>query len=221
MATSSRASSSRSIATRLLLDIGFKSEAFIPSRELSIRHDVDAHEIVSLGDEVEALVLQKETRKVASSSPKSVPSTTSMGHDREDQRRERLGARPGHRGRQRWPHPRHRPSRLFLPPSSNCGVCADLQPYVGKVLEAKIIELDKNRNNSSCHAGHGSKRPRRNRRGEFLVNLKPGEDPKRAPSPRSSTSALSSTSADGRSRARLRALLEARRSSLFSRASWR
>ena len=33
----------------VLLDIGFKSEGVIPARELSIRHDVDPHEIVSHG----------------------------------------------------------------------------------------------------------------------------------------------------------------------------
>ncbi|MBA2608864.1 MAG: S1 RNA-binding domain-containing protein, partial [Actinobacteria bacterium] len=43
----------------VLLDIGFKSEGVIPSRELSIRHDVNPSEIVSLGQEIEALVLQK------------------------------------------------------------------------------------------------------------------------------------------------------------------
>ena len=35
----------------VLLDIGYKSEGVIPSRELSIRNDVDPSEIVSLGDE--------------------------------------------------------------------------------------------------------------------------------------------------------------------------
>src|SRR5687768_13665344 len=47
----------------VLLDIGFKSEGVIPSRELSIRNDVDPSEIVSLGDEIEALVLQKEDKE--------------------------------------------------------------------------------------------------------------------------------------------------------------
>src|SRR3954470_2666812 len=47
----------------VLLDIGFKSEGVIPSRELSIRHDVDPHEIVTLGDKIEALVLQKEDKE--------------------------------------------------------------------------------------------------------------------------------------------------------------
>ncbi|MGO4343183.1 S1 RNA-binding domain-containing protein, partial [Pedococcus sp. 2YAF34] len=41
----------------VLLDIGYKTEGVIPSRELSIKHDVDPSEVVSVGDEVEALVL--------------------------------------------------------------------------------------------------------------------------------------------------------------------
>src|ERR687895_1890105 len=44
----------------VLLDIGYKSEGVIPLRELSIRNDVDPHDVVSLGDSVEALVTQKE-----------------------------------------------------------------------------------------------------------------------------------------------------------------
>ncbi|MET0144489.1 MAG: S1 RNA-binding domain-containing protein, partial [Ilumatobacteraceae bacterium] len=47
----------------VLLDIGYKSEGVIPARELSIRNDVDPHEIVSLGEKVEALVLQKEDKE--------------------------------------------------------------------------------------------------------------------------------------------------------------
>ena len=47
----------------VLLDIGYKTEGVIPSRELSIKHDVDPSEIVSVGDEVEALVLQKEDKE--------------------------------------------------------------------------------------------------------------------------------------------------------------
>src|SRR5437588_5695051 len=47
----------------VLLDIGYKSEGVIPIRELSIRHDVDPNEIVSMGEEIEALVLQKEDKE--------------------------------------------------------------------------------------------------------------------------------------------------------------
>src|SRR5690348_16572792 len=47
----------------VLLDIGYKTEGVIPSRELSIKHDVDPHEVVAVGDNIEALVLQKEDKE--------------------------------------------------------------------------------------------------------------------------------------------------------------
>src|ERR1700709_2641808 len=47
----------------VLLDIGYKTEGVIPSRELSIKHDVDPTEVVKVGDLVEALVLQKEDKE--------------------------------------------------------------------------------------------------------------------------------------------------------------
>ena len=47
----------------VLLDIGYKTEGVIPSRELSIKHDVDPTEVVSVGDSVEALVLTKEDKE--------------------------------------------------------------------------------------------------------------------------------------------------------------
>ena len=47
----------------VLLDIGYKSEGVIPSRELSIRKDVNPAEVVSMGEEIEALVLQKEDKE--------------------------------------------------------------------------------------------------------------------------------------------------------------
>uniref|UniRef100_UPI0025B9BCF7 S1 RNA-binding domain-containing protein n=1 Tax=Gordonia sp. UBA5067 TaxID=1946575 RepID=UPI0025B9BCF7 len=47
----------------VLLDIGYKTEGVIPSRELSIKHDVDPSEVVNVGDEIEALVLTKEDKE--------------------------------------------------------------------------------------------------------------------------------------------------------------
>ena len=47
----------------VLLDIGYKSEGVIPSRELSIRNDVNPSEIVTMGEQVEALVLTKEDKE--------------------------------------------------------------------------------------------------------------------------------------------------------------
>jgi len=47
----------------VLVDIGFKSEGVIPAHELSIKQDVDPSRVVSVGDRVEALVLQKEDKE--------------------------------------------------------------------------------------------------------------------------------------------------------------
>ena len=47
----------------VLLDIGYKTEGVIPSRELSIKHDVNPDEVVEVGDEVDALVLTKEDKE--------------------------------------------------------------------------------------------------------------------------------------------------------------
>src|SRR5207248_3892563 len=44
----------------VLVDIGYKSEGVIPAQELSIRKSVDPSDEVSLGEEVDALVLTKE-----------------------------------------------------------------------------------------------------------------------------------------------------------------
>ncbi len=51
----------------------------------------------------------------------------------------------------------------------------DLQPYVGKTLEAKIIELDKNRNNVVLSRRAWLEETQKEQREDFLVNLKPGE----------------------------------------------
>jgi len=47
----------------VLLDIGWKSEGVIPSHELSIRRSVDPADEVSLGEQVDALVLTKEDQE--------------------------------------------------------------------------------------------------------------------------------------------------------------
>jgi small subunit ribosomal protein S1 len=132
----------------VLLDIGYKTEGVIPSRELSIKHDVDPNEVVSVGDAVEALVLQKEDKE-----GRLILSKKRAQYERAwgtiEQIKEEDGIVTGTvievvkgglildiglRG--------------FLPASLvEMRRVRDLQPYVGKELEAKIIELDKNRNN--------------------------------------------------------------------------
>src|SRR5207253_498692 len=48
-------------------------------------------------------------------------------------------------------------------------------PYVGKSLEAKIIELDKNRNNVVLSRRAWLEETQKEQREDFLTNLKPGE----------------------------------------------
>jgi small subunit ribosomal protein S1 len=131
----------------VLLDIGYKTEGVIPSRELSIKHDVDPNEVVSVGDQVEALVLQKEDKEGRLILSKKRASTSAPGARSRDQGEDGVVTGTvievvkgglildiGLRG--------------FLPASLvEMRRVRDLQPYVGKELEAKIIELDKNRNN--------------------------------------------------------------------------
>jgi small subunit ribosomal protein S1 len=132
----------------VLLDIGYKTEGVIPSRELSIKHDVDPNEVVKVGDHVEALVLQKEDKE-----GRLILSKKRAQYERAWGTIEKIKDEDGIvtgtvievvkgglildiglRG--------------FLPASLvEMRRVRDLQPYVGRELEAKIIELDKNRNN--------------------------------------------------------------------------
>ncbi len=132
----------------VLLDIGYKSEGVIPSKELSIRHDVDPSEIVKVGDEIEALVLQKEDKE-----GRLILSKKRAQYERawgriEGVMKEGVTIKGpvievvkgglildiGLRG--------------FLPASLvDLRRVRDLHPFVGQELECKIIELDRNRNN--------------------------------------------------------------------------
>jgi small subunit ribosomal protein S1 len=160
----------------VLLDIGYKSEGVIPSRELSIRNDVDPNEIVHVGDQVEALVLTKEDkdgRLVLSK--KRAQYERAWGDIERVKEEDGVVSGPvievvkgglildiGLRG--------------FLPASLvELRRVRDLQPYVGKSLEAKIIELDKNRNNVVLSRRAWLEETQREQREDFLANLKPGE----------------------------------------------
>ncbi|HKH06963.1 MAG TPA: 30S ribosomal protein S1 [Acidimicrobiales bacterium] len=160
----------------VLLDIGYKSEGVIPSRELSIRNDVNPDEEVSVGDDLEALVLTKEDkdgRLVLSK--KRAQYERAWGDIERIKDEDGVVSGPvievvkggliidiGLRG--------------FLPASLvELRRVRDLQPYVGKSLEAKIIELDKNRNNVVLSRRAWLEETQREQREDFLANLKPGE----------------------------------------------
>jgi small subunit ribosomal protein S1 len=160
----------------VLLDIGFKSEGVIPNRELSIRNDVDPGEIVSLGEVIEALVLQKEDKEGRLVlSKKRAQYERAWGEIELEKERDGVVKGPvievvkgglildiGLRG--------------FLPASLvELRRVRDLQPYVGRIIEAKIIELDRNRNNVVLSRRAWLEETQKEQREEFLANLKPGE----------------------------------------------
>jgi small subunit ribosomal protein S1 len=160
----------------VLLDIGYKSEGVIPARELSIRHDVDPSEIVTVGDRIEALVLQKEDKEGRLIlSKKRAQYERAWGTIERIKENNGVVSGPvievvkgglildiGLRG--------------FLPASLvELRRVRDLQPYVGRNLEAKIIELDKHRNNVVLSRRAWLEETQKEQREEFLDNLKPGE----------------------------------------------
>ncbi len=160
----------------VLLDIGFKSEGVIPVRELSIRNDIDPHEIVDLGEHVEALVLQKEDKE-----GRLVLSKKRAQYERAWGTIEKI---KDSNGVVRGPVIEVVKGGLivdiglrgFLPASLvELRRVRELQPYIGRSIEAKIIELDRNRNNVVLSRRAWLEEAQKEQRGEFLVNLKPGE----------------------------------------------
>ena len=160
----------------VLLDIGFKSEGVIPRKELSIRNDVPPSELVSLGDQLEALVIQKEDKDGRLIlSKKRAQYEKAWGDVQRVKETDGivkglvievvkggLIVDIGLRG--------------FLPASLvELRRVRDLQPYIGMELEAKIIELDKNRNNVVLSRRAFLEETQKEQREEFLDLLKPGE----------------------------------------------
>jgi small subunit ribosomal protein S1 len=160
----------------VLLDIGWKSEGVIPSRELSIKLDVDPNTIVAVGDVVEALVMKKEDEE-----GRLVLSKKRAQYERAWGTIEKIYTDDktvegtvievvkgglildiGLRG--------------FLPASLvEMRRVRDLMPYVGEQLECKIIELDKNRNNVVLSRRKFLEETQSEFRNEFLTSLQKGE----------------------------------------------
>jgi small subunit ribosomal protein S1 len=160
----------------VLLDIGWKSEGVIPSRELSIKLDVDPNTVVAVGDVVEALVMKKEdeegrlvlSKKRAQYERAWGTIETIYTEDKTVQGtvievvKGGLILDIGLRG--------------FLPASLvEMRRVRDLAPYVGEQLECKIIELDKNRNNVVLSRRKFLEETQSEFRNEFLTSLQKGE----------------------------------------------
>jgi len=160
----------------VLLDIGYKSEGVIPPRELSIRNGVNPTDVVSLGETIEAVVLQREDKdgRLILSKKRALYERAWINIE---EIKEGDGVVSGSvievvkgglivdiglRG--------------FLPASLvELRRVRDLQPYIGTTIDAKIIELDKNRNNVVLSRRAWLEENQKEQREEFLHNLRPGE----------------------------------------------
>ena len=160
----------------VLLDIGYKSEGVIPARELTIKHDIDPRQIVNIGEEIEALVTQKEDKE-----GRLILSKKKAQYERAWGQIEKvmnddgvvngtvievvkggLIVDIGLRG--------------FLPASLvDLRRVRDLHPFVGKKIEAKIIELDRNRNNVVLSRRKYLEEAQSEGRKKFLEELQRGE----------------------------------------------
>ena len=160
----------------VLVDIGYKSEGVIPVSELSIRRSVNPADEVSVGEEIDALVMQKEDaegRLILSKKRarfelawKAIEAAAESG--------EAVNGRVievvkgglildlGVRG--------------FLPASLvDIRRVQDLEEFTGKELRCKVIELNRSRNNVVLSRRAVLKDQRKEMRQAILDRLNPGD----------------------------------------------
>lgn len=159
----------------VLLDIGYKSEGVIPARELSIRKDASPAELVQYGERIEALVLQKEDKegrlilsKKRAEYERAWSNVEKMFESAEIVEGEVIEVVKGGliidiglRG--------------FLPASLvDLRRVKDLQSFLGDRLEARVIEMDRNRNNVVLSRRVILEEGRKQDRGALLGKLQKG-----------------------------------------------
>ncbi|MHB1003196.1 MAG: 30S ribosomal protein S1 [Thermoleophilia bacterium] len=160
----------------ILVDIGYKSEGVIPASELSIRKSVSTENEVSVGDKIDALVMQKEdTEGRLILSKKRARFEQAW---KKIQEVEQSGATIdgtvievvkgglildlGVRG--------------FLPASLvDIRRIQNLDEYTGQVLTCKVIELNRSRNNVVLSRRAVLEEERKEVREQILDRLQPGD----------------------------------------------
>ena len=160
----------------VLLDIGYKTEGVIPSKELSIKKDVTPEDVVEVGDTIEALVVTKEDKEGRLILSKKRAQYEHAWGDVEKIKeadgvvegtvieavKGGLIVDIGLRG--------------FLPASLvEMRRVRDLAPYIGQKIQAKILELDKNRNNVVLSRREYLEETQSEVRETFLSQLKKGQ----------------------------------------------
>src|SRR5215216_3362838 len=160
----------------VLVDIGYKSEGVIPSNELSIRRSVDPADEVSLGEQVDALVLTKEdqegrlllSKKRArfEKAWRKIEAAAESGEPVEgiviEVVKGGLILDLGVRG--------------FLPASLvDIRRVHNLDEFKGQTLETKVIELNRSRNNVVLSRRAVLEEERKEVREQILGRLEPGQ----------------------------------------------
>lgn len=160
----------------VFVDIGYKSEGVIPAKELSIRQSVNPADEVAVGDRVEALVLEMEDadgRLILSK--KRAQFERAWG---------KIEAVMQGGGTVQGPVIEVVKGGLivdiglrgFLPASLvDLRRVRDLQPFMGETIEAKVIELDRSRNNVVLSRRAVLEEAQQEERHSFLSGLSEGE----------------------------------------------
>ncbi len=159
----------------VLVDIGYKSEGVIPVAELSIRRSVNPADEVSLGDEIDALVLTKEDAegRLILSKKRARFELAWKNIERAAESGEPVDGRVievvkgglildlGVRG--------------FLPASLvDIRRVQDLDEFLGQELRCKVIELNRSRNNVVLSRRAVLEEERKEQRQQILDRLQPG-----------------------------------------------
>src|SRR5215203_6039065 len=160
----------------VLVDIGYKSEGLVPSNELTIRKGADPHDVVEIGQRLEALVMQKEDadgRLILSA--KRAAFERAWNRIEEAYNDQRTVEGPvievvkgglildiGLRG--------------FLPASLvDIRRVRNLDSFLGQKLECKVIELNRSRNNVVLSRRAVLEEERKEERERILTSLQKGE----------------------------------------------
>lgn len=160
----------------VLVDIGYKAEGVIPAHELSIRNHINPGEVVKEGEPIEALVLQMEDDQ-----GRLVLSKKRAQYERAWGRIEKI---MNEGGTVQGPVIEVVKGGLivdiglrgFLPASLvDLRRVRDLAPFIGETIEAKVIELDKNRNNVVLSRRAHLEEAQAEQRQAFLSDLEPGD----------------------------------------------
>lgn len=159
----------------VLVDVGYKSEGVIPLNELAVSKNIKPEEIVCLGEEIDAMVLQKEDKDGRLILSKKRADQEKIWRQLEKSNNEKslvcgkvvevvrggLIVDIGLRG--------------FLPASLiDVKRVKDLSHYLGQEMQCKVIEMDRQRNNVVLSRKAVLDETRRSQREKALSKIKKG-----------------------------------------------